>query len=92
MCHIKEPTLEDCPVCKKESASMNSSVWEHDVMCCSDKCGEVLKHRLNELRSNEEMQKLLSEMNTIKKKIISELLEVAPNAGQFEIDRWVRWV
>lgn len=44
----------DCLACgKKEGGFMGRSVWGHDVLCCSDKCGEAVRDALAKMRQDD---------------------------------------
>lgn len=82
--------LEDCPVCgKKEGAYQGNSAWGHNVMCCSNECGEEMKNRLDALRKTPEMVKALDEFHVVRQRILSMLKEVTKVHSHFEMERWV---
>jgi len=42
----------DCPGCGNP-ACLGKSVWGHDILCCSDKCGEAVRDALAEVRRDD---------------------------------------
>jgi len=82
--------LEDCPVCgEKEGAAMGSSSWGHDVRCCSDKCGYIMRDRLRALQEDKKMIRLRKKLAKIQEAITEKVKKVAPNADRFELDSWI---
>jgi hypothetical protein len=54
-----ERELRPCANCGKEGGGfMSSGAWQHDYMCCSDRCGFRLKQKIeNRMTSDKQLNR-----------------------------------
>ena len=67
----QEIQYEDCPNCKTGKAFMGSSSWGHNIMCCSDKCGEDIAEKIEANTSSNKYRKAVESLERAKDRVRS---------------------
>ena len=59
-----------CPGCGKPGGGVKgSSLWFHDLMCCSDRCGEQVGEALRAVKAHPKYMRLVDQLGRIRERL-----------------------